>query len=96
MTSLLDNYRPSIASKVTSLIPRYGEPRSPIAGSQYVRWYCVFCGEPVRVSATPWPPPIRDCERCAGRHGQIAVPASGPRDGCIGYEDDAVRAMEGD
>ena len=77
-------------------MPQYGPPGSRIPGSRYVRWYCVHCGEPMRVSDNPWPPAVRDCEQCAGRHGQIAVPASAPVDDVSGYQANAIRAMEGD
>jgi hypothetical protein len=84
------------AAQIGQLTPRFGQPGSRIAGSKYVRWYCVFCGEPMRVSGKPWPPAVRDCERCAGRHGQIAVPSSAPLDDVSGYQANAIRAMEGD
>jgi len=85
-----------VAERIRLLTPRYGPSGGPIPGSRYVRWYCVLCGEPMRVSAKPWPPVIRDCERCAGRHGKIAVPTSTPTDDVTGYQANAIRAMEGD
>lgn len=85
-----------VAERIRLQTAKYGPPGSQIPGSRYVRWYCDFCGEPMRVSGKPWPPPVRDCERCAGRHGQVATPTSGPRDDTGGYQANAVRAMEGD
>ena len=90
------NLETRASERIRLLTPRYGPPGSRIAGSQYVRWYCVFCGVPMRVSGKSWPPAIRDCERCAGRHGQVAAPASAPRDDVSGYQANAIRAMEGD
>lgn len=86
---------PHVAQRIELLKPQFGPARSAIAGSKYVRWYCVMCGEPMRVSPKPWPPPISDCERCAGRHGQIAAPASARADDVSGYQANAIRAMEG-
>jgi hypothetical protein len=88
--------KPHVAQRIRLLTPRYGLARSAIAGSKYVRWYCVMCGEPMRVSAKPWPPPIQDCEQCAGRHAQVAVPSSARTDDVSGYQANAIRAMEGD
>lgn len=88
--------QPHVAKRIKPLTAEFGQPGSPIPGSQYVRWYCESCGEPMRVSGKPWPPAVRDCERCAGRHGQVAAPASGPLDDVSGYQANAIRAMEGD
>ena len=85
-----------VAQRIRLLTPRYGPPRSRIPGSRYVRWYCEFCGEPMRVSGRSWPPAVRDCEQCAGRHGQVAVPSSAPTDDIGGYQANAIRALEGD
>jgi len=89
--------KPHVAERIKLLAPKYGQPGSRISGSRYVRWYCDFCGEPMRVSGKPWPPPVRDCERCAGRHGQIAVGTYRSHvDDSGGSQANAVRAMEGD
>ena len=95
MTSLLANPKPRVVAKIATLIPRYGEPGSRIPGSQYYRWYCLDCGEPMRVTGQNWPPTYETCEVCAGRHGQVAQPHSGPTDETSGYEHNAIRALEG-
>jgi len=88
--------KPHVIQRVMELVPRYGLPGSRIPGSRYVRWYCVICGEPMRVTGQAWPPLLVDCERCAGRHGQVAVATSAPLDDVSGYQANAIRAMEGD
>jgi len=88
--------KPHVAQQIRLLTPRYGRAGSAIAGSKYVRWYCVLCGEPMRVANKPWPPVVRDCEQCAGRHAQVAVPSSARTDDVSGYQANAIRAMEGD
>jgi hypothetical protein len=97
MTSSRDNPRSGVAERIKLLTPKYGTSGSQIPGSRYVRWYCDFCGEPMRVSPKPWPTPVRDCERCAGRHGQVAVGTSSSHvDDGGGSQANAIRAMEGD
>lgn len=88
--------RERIAKRIETLIPKYGEICSRIPGSIFVRWYCVLCGEPMRVSNDHWPPVHTTCERCAGRHGQVGRGHGGPIDDVTGYQANAIRAMEGD
>lgn len=96
MPSLPDNLELHVAALIAAFIPRYGEPGSRIPSSYYFRWYCVACGEPMRVTGQNWPPTYQTCEVCGDRHGQIATPAPGPREDASGYQENAIRAMEGD
>jgi len=80
--------------RVAEQLPRYGPVGSLIPGSRYVRWYCTSCGDAMRVPAAPWPPAIRDCEVCGGRHGQVAAARSGPLDEVSGYLANAIRTLE--
>lgn len=96
MPSFLARLTPELADRIGRLIPRYGQPGSRISGSRYFRWYCVLCGEPMRVTGQSWPPTYDTCEVCGGRHGQIARPASARTEDMSGSQENAIRALEGD
>lgn len=87
---------PQVAQRIGLLTSRFGEPGSPIPGSQYVRWYCQSCGEPMRVSREPWPPTYRICEVSRDRHGHVPERRASPIDDVGGYQANAIRALEGD
>lgn len=43
--------------------PDYGQPGDPIPGSKYVRDYCLYCGEAIRVVDASQ---LNMCRSCAG------------------------------
>ncbi len=88
---------------VTESVERYGLPGSEIEGSKQLRWYCTYCGRPMRVPNIPNDingnlecPKPHDCEGCAGSRG---TPGSGnsqafPIDDVTGYQANAIRDLE--
>jgi len=48
------------------LIETYGEPGSPIMNSEYVRAYCLVCGDPLRVVSDYNAATCNDCDNPAG------------------------------
>lgn len=87
--------KPHVAARIRTLTPRFGRAGNPIPGSQYVRWYCQSCGEPMRVSGRPWPPTYQTCEVCGDRHGYVPERRPAPADDVSGYQANAIRALEG-
>lgn len=54
----------TLAKQLANFI-RFGYPGDPVAGSQFVRAYCVVCGEPIRVTAGAQCR-LCECDDCRG------------------------------
>jgi hypothetical protein len=92
---------------VISSVERYGLPGSKIEGSRQVRWYCTYCGRPMRVPSIPSDgnnnfecPKPHDCEGCDPyTSGSRGTPQQGnsqaiPVDDITGYQANAIRDLE--
>ena len=83
-------------SRAMGLALPYGRAGECVDGSCWARWYCLGCGEPMRVSE--YPPTVAHCvcEVCSGHKNRVPGGYWGPIDDVTGYQANAIRAMEGD
>ena len=74
---------------------RHLNPGDRIPGSRYVRAYCTCCGEPIRVTDLTTSP--QSCDQCLGKVSRNRAKARGaPIDDTMGYQANAIKAMDGD
>lgn len=75
---------------------KWGQPGSDIPGSVLVRAYCACCGSPIRVACFD-EHKSEYCGDCQGRRPPIGGGGGGSHlDSPTGYQENAIRQMEGD